>query len=261
MTSSLSLTTPGVTPLASTVSRRGHRLLSASIGAVWMLTALAWLHPYFREVGGAYLARLGLPAWFMLPACIAALLLGAAVMLGRARMWVSALQIALILAFTAVLASLEPLLLAHPFGMLSKNLPLLLFIVTAWLVERDGWTATARRTLRIGVAVVWLTEGLFPKLLFQQELELAMAPRLGLTFAPAAVLVAALGVAQISAGIAALWLEGRALRMLLGALAAVLVVLPLIVGSLEPTLWVHPFGPFIKNLPILVATLIAMRKC
>ena len=36
-------------------------------------------------------------------------------------------------------------------------------------------------------------------------------------------------------------------------------LIKLIVGLLEPTLYVHPFGPFVKNLPILTGTWLLRR--
>ena len=74
-------------------------------------------------------------------------------------------------------------------------------------------------------------------------------------------MIAALGVAQVLSAFAALTLRGRPLRWLLGAQAVALVMLPAMVGWLEPQWWVHPFGPLIKNLPIVVGTLIIWRRC
>ena len=62
-------------------------------------------------------------------------------------------------------------------------------------------------------------------------------------------------------GVLALLLAGKPLKLLLTCQALALIVLPLAVGFLEPTLYVHPFGPFIKNMPILVGTWIVRRSC
>ena len=69
--------------------------------------------------------------------------------------------------------------------------------------------------LRIGMAVIWLTEGLFPKILFQQELELRIVSDSGLVpFAPSAFLVV-VGICQLASGIAALLLRGTLLQVVL----------------------------------------------
>jgi hypothetical protein len=145
---------------------------------------------------------------------------------------------------------------------LSKNLQFLVVLAVIDRVERDGdWTQQTRRWLRIGMAVVWMTEGLFPKLLFQQAIELSMVPRIGIHELSPRLLVGALGVCQLASGIAALLLRGKLLRLLLLGQVLALVCLPLAVGMLEPTLYVHPFGPFLKNIPILVGTWIVRRWC
>ena len=123
-----------------------------------------------------------------------------------------------------------------------------------------GWTPRAWWLLRVAVAVVWVTEGLLPKIAFQQAWELALAVRLELPGDPGH-LIAGLGIAQALSGVAALGLRGKALKWLLAGQIAALIVLPCIVGSLEPQWWVHPFGPLTKNLPILAGTLVVWRRC
>lgn len=227
---------------------------------VWLLTALGVVHPYYRQVGASYLTALGLPIWLMPLTCALELVLGIVVWSLRPRRWLTLLQVGMILTFTLVLAVHEPLLLASPFGMLSKNLQILAVLLLIDRVQREGgWSDETRRWLRIAMALVWLTEGLFPKLLFQQSIELSMVPRIGIVSVSPRVLVGALGVCQIASGILALVLTGAPRRLLLSAQALALIVLPLLVGLLEPSLYVHPFGPFLKNLPILVGTWLARR--
>jgi len=229
---------------------------------VWLVTALSIGHPYYRTVGAQYLAKLGLPTLLMPLTCAGELVLGGLVLALRPRTWLTVLQGSLVLGFTAVLAMQEPLLLASPFGVLSKNLQFLVVLAVIDRVERDGdWTEQTRLWLRVAMAAVWMTEGLFPKLLFQQEIELSMVPRIGIHDLSPRLLVGALGVCQLASGIAALLLRGGLLRLLLLGQALALVCLPLAVGMLEPTLYVHPFGPFLKNIPILVGTWIVRRWC
>jgi len=47
----------------------------------------------------------------------------------------------------------------------------------------------------------------------------------------------------------------------LAAQAAGLIVLPLVVSWFVPWLWFHPFGPFTKNVPVLLGTLVVLRRC
>lgn len=237
------------------------RWLQVGAASLWLLTAAGVLHPYYRQVGEAWLGRLGLPPWCMWLACAGELVLGVLVLTLRPRRWLTALQLSVVAGFTLTLASLEPMLLVHPFGVLTKNVPFCAVVLAVHLASRDGLGPPACRVLRVGVATVWLTEGLFPKILFQQPLELAVVADSGLVpFSPAVFLVL-LGVAQAASGVAVLALRGRWLALVLGAQAVALVVLPVLVSRFDAMLWFHPFGPLTKNLPILVGTLVILRRC
>jgi hypothetical protein len=193
-------------------------------------------------------------------ACALEVALGLRVLLGPMTRWLAALQAALVSGFSLILAVDEPMLLVHPFGILAKNLPLLAMIATAAMVERDGWTPRAERLLRIGMASIWITEGLLPKILFQQPMELDVVARSGLVPMDPSRFLIGMGVAQVLSGVLVLVLTGPALRALLGAQIAALVVLPVLVSIGEPLLWVHPFGPLTKNLPILAGTIVVWRR-
>ncbi|MCC6877262.1 MAG: hypothetical protein IT378_23355 [Sandaracinaceae bacterium] len=233
--------------------------LRASLGGVWLLTAITVVHPYYREVGADYLGRLGLPEWIMYAADAGELVLGLWVVRFPMTRLLAVLHVVAVAGFTAILAWLEPMLLVSPFGVLSKNLQFAVAAIVAWRLTHEGWTPRTERLLSVGMAAIWITEGLFPKILFQQQVELDMAPAAGLTFLPPWLLVGAVGALQLASGIAVLVLRRRAWLLLLQALA--LAVLPVVVGILMPRLWVHPFGPFSKNLPILAGTLLLYRRC
>ncbi len=245
----------------SSDARTDAAWLRASLAGVWIATALTMLAPYYQEVGAEYLARFGLPPWLMWATNAGELVLGLFVLRGPMTKVLAALQIGAVVTFTILLAVIEPMLLVSPFGMLTKNLPFVVVVIVAFLLEREGWSARAERILAIGMASIWITEGLFPKLLFQQSVELDMAPAAGLTFAPPWLLVGTIGVMQVTSGIAVLLLPRKPRAMLLLLQSAALVVLPLIVGIIAPYLWVHPFGPFSKNLPILAGTYLLYRRC
>jgi hypothetical protein len=242
-------------------ARRDAAWLRASLAGVWLATALTMFAPYYQEVGTGYLARFGLPPWIMWATNGGELAVALWVLRGPMSRLLAALQIGAVLAFTILLAVIEPMLLVSPFGMLTKNIPFVAVVIAAYLLERERWTARVERLLAIGMACIWITEGLFPKLLFQQSIELDMAPAAGLTFAPPWLLVGAVGVLQVASGIAVLLLPRRPRAWLLFAQTAALLVLPLIVGFIAPYLWVHPFGPFSKNLPILTGTFLLYRRC
>lgn len=255
--------TPPGSNLVATADPTGSaeaRALRASIAVVWLTTGCFVVFPQYRAIGGAYLAEMGLPDALMFFTCAAEVLLGLRLLLRPTGGLLTALQLILVVAFTIILAAVEPRLLVHPLGMLSKNLPLLVVIGVVFEMERHGPTPRALAALRFGMAVVWLTEGIFPKLLFQHPWELGLVARLHLPGDPS-LLVGGLGVVQALSGIAALTLRGSALRLVLGAQLLALVVLPCMVSVMDPVFLIHPFGPLTKNAPILVGTYILFRRC
>jgi hypothetical protein len=235
--------------------------LKAGTASLWLCTALGVLHPYYRAVGHEWLSRLGLPDWLMWVTCAGELVLGLVILVLPPKWWLMAAQVGGVTVFTVILAGLEPALLVHPFGMLSKNYPFIALVIATWLVAKEGWTPRALWVLRFGMALVWITEGLFPKLLFQQPMELAVVSNSGLVPMSAPAFLSLLGLAQLASGVLALVLRGRLLRWLLGAQVAALVVLPALVSFQDPMLWFHPFGPMTKNFPIIFGTLGALRRC
>lgn len=227
------------------------------VATVWIATGLLVLHPAYYAEGARWLARLGLPAWVQVPACVAEVALGVRLLRPGWGLGLAGLQGAAVATFTAILATLDPLLLVHPFGVLSKNLPFVALVAVVTLVEREGWTTRATWTLRAGMAVVWLTEGLLPKVFFQQPMEIAVVANSGLVSMDPATFLRLLGLAQAASAPAALLLPPRLARFLLWGQVLALVLLPLLVSSQDPLLWVHPFGPMTKNVPILVGTAVA----
>jgi uncharacterized membrane protein YphA (DoxX/SURF4 family) len=231
------------------------RLLRAGIAFVWLVTGLGVLHPVYRAAGTASLGRLGLPDWLMFVTCFGEVLLGLRVLLGRATTWLVALQLAAIIAFSAILTVSEPELLRDPWSRLTKNIPLLVILAVIWLVEREGWTRRACWLLRGGLALPWLIEGLIHKMLLgiATPLTTYLLTSLHRDVARNVALVGAIeaGTAIVSCG-PHLWAARLALRGQMVALAAALLL-----GSVQqPELWVHPFGPLSKNVPWLFGTLV-----
>ena len=236
------------------------RVLLCAVAFVWIATGMLVAFPYYRDVGGAYLDRLGLPHWLMFVTCAFEVGLGLLVALGRPTVPLAAMQLAMVATFTTILAVFEPLLLAHPYGVLTKNLPLAGALLVATVAWREGFSPRVTTWLRVAMALPWITEGLFPKLLFQQQLELDVVRASGLVPFDASVFLRILGVAQILSGVLAVVLRGMPRRVLLALQAASLVALPVLVAWHAPHLWVHPFAPLLKNVPIIAGTLVLVRR-
>ena len=236
------------------------RAMQASVATVWILTGVLVVHPYYRQIGSGYLGRVHLPDWLMYATCAAEVVLGWRVLFGRPSTWLCILQAGMVISFTAILGISDPALLVHRFGILTKNLPLLAVLGTAWLVDREGWSPRARWLLRGGMAVIWVTEGLLPKVFFQNADEIATVAQSGLVSSDPSRFLVFMGITQAVSGIAALILEGRPLRILLWCQVTALVLLPILVSIQDPLLWVHPFAPMWKNVPIIVGTFLLVRR-
>lgn len=241
--------------------RRAYLWLKASVAFIWLITGICFAHPYYREVGNDYLSRLSCPSWLMGATCLFEILLGIRLLWGKQETFLALLQIAMILGFTVILAFLEPMLLVHPFGILTKNIPILAIIGTLWSFEKYGLTARNLWLLRIGVASIWITEGLFPKILFQQPFEIQVVQNSGLVSMDPALFLQGMGVAQFTSGVLALCLRGKWLGFILIGQMLGLLILPFLVGIQDLRLFVHPFGPLTKNVPVLIGTWVVFRLC
>ena len=245
---------------AAPTASEDSRALRIGVAFVWLATGLGVLHPFFRAQGAPYLRQLGLADVWMYAACPAEVVLGLCVLLLPARGWLTAVQVAAISGFTVTLAAEDAHLLVNPFGVLSKNVSLVAFILAAWLLWREGWTKRAEWVLRCGLAFVWVWEGLFANTLFQSETLRAVIAATGLSLPNLRVLLAAAGVGEALGGVALLVLRGRLLCWLLTLQAAGLLLICVLVTNYDPVLWFHPFGPLTKNIPLIAGTLVLLRR-
>ncbi len=110
-------------------------VLRYAIAAVWIATAMVSFGLYPVQDSYALLGRTGIPAqWQPLMLYGAAsfdLLIGLAIIVLPRRRWLWLVQLALIGFYTAVIAWKLPEFLLHPYGPLTKNLPMLAAI---WLL-------------------------------------------------------------------------------------------------------------------------------
>ena len=111
-------------------------VLRLAIAAVWIATAIVSAFLYPPADSYALLARTGIPETLRPPmlygAALFDLLLGLGTLFLRRRRWLWRMQLALIGFYTIVIAFRLPEFLVHPYGPLTKNLPLLAAI---WLLH------------------------------------------------------------------------------------------------------------------------------
>jgi hypothetical protein len=118
-------------------------LLSASMATLWIASGVVSLWFYPRADALGLLEAVGMPA-ALRPALLylaagADMLLGIGCLFLARKPWVWMLQIALVLAYTAILTLRLPQFWAHPFGPLTKNVPILALLVLSYIRARDRW--------------------------------------------------------------------------------------------------------------------------
>ncbi len=120
-----------------------HTLLRLAIAFIWLWTGLVVLFLSPIEESVALMAPLGLPErpalLLIVVLAIGEILLGGLTLINwRVRLW-SVIQIGLIVSFTMVLTIIYPELWLHPFGPLSKNVPLLAatIVLYSWETQRE----------------------------------------------------------------------------------------------------------------------------
>ncbi|MBI1917526.1 MAG: hypothetical protein HYS12_22745 [Planctomycetes bacterium] len=236
-----------------------RRALCAAAAFVWLASAFGVLHPSYRESAAPYMEKLALPNALMVATCVAEALIGLRVLFGPANTWVTVLQVGLISIFTLILAAADPKLLVNPFGVLSKNVSMVAVIVTAWLLEREGWTARADRMLRAGLAFIWVWEGTFANAVFQSDTLRGVIAATKVPLDDPSLFLTLGGIGEALSGAALLVLRGRPLRWLLTLHAVGLLGICGLVTNYDPRLWFHFAGPLTKNVPLLVGTLVLLR--
>ncbi len=116
-----------------------------------------------------------------------------------------------------------------------------------------------RPLLLTSIAIVWLMAGVV-SWIFARDQGLALLATLGLSPSLAAgAFIVACGI-NVALGVATLLAPGR---VLWGMQLAVMVCYTVALSWVAPTLWIDPFGPLVKNLPlavVLIGLMVASAK-
>jgi hypothetical protein len=116
-------------------------VLRLAIAFVWIATAIVSAFAYPAADSYELLARSGIPEHLRPPmlygASVFDLALGLGTLFLRRRRWLWLLQLALIGFYTVVIAFRLPEFLIHPYGPLTKNLPMLAAIWLLYELEKD----------------------------------------------------------------------------------------------------------------------------
>jgi len=125
--------------------------------------------------------------------------------------------------------------------------------------EETRWHARLsqlRIPLRLTVAFIWIATGIVSAFLYSPSESLAMLERVGLSGLPATGTLYATSLFEIALGLATA--AGWRVR-LMGTIQLLLIAAFTVILTLTmPELWLHPFGPLTKNVPLVGATLVMM---
>lgn len=119
-------------------------VLRLSIAFVWILTAIVSLGLYPVDASYALLAQAGVPAAVrpvaLYGAALLDLALGALTLFSYRRAWVWQAQVALIVGYMLIITLKLPEFWLHPYGPISKNLPMLAAIWLLYELEARKWS-------------------------------------------------------------------------------------------------------------------------
>lgn len=120
-------------------------------------------------------------------------------------------------------------------------------------LRADAIAAWSLPLLRVALAIVWLVTGILSLSIFPRDASLDMLAQAGLHGGVATAALYAAALLDCVFGIATLARPGR---MLWRAQFVLIAVYTAIISVFLPGYWLHPFGPVLKNLPILATLLV-----
>lgn len=167
----------------------------------------------------------------------------------------------LILTLTSIFTIyVAPHSVISPFGLISKNIVWILFIYASWLLF-NGKSRSSLTLSKYTLAFIWLYEGLIPKILFQQEIEIDFLHFLKLTshIAPS-VLLSLIGAGEILLAILIMLSRNNVEKLIIKTQLFLLVAITILTSFKFLDLWLHPLGPFVKNIPIIGISIILLTK-
>jgi nucleoside-diphosphate-sugar epimerase/uncharacterized membrane protein YphA (DoxX/SURF4 family) len=108
-----------------------------------------------------------------------------------------------------------------------------------------------RPLLRIVIGLVWIWSGIVSALLYPQPLALELLHEIGIPDGIDIYLLYVASFLDIALGV--LTIIGCCLQGILPLQIVVIIVYTLLLTLLAPYHWLHPFGPILKNIPLVIA--------
>jgi uncharacterized protein YbjT (DUF2867 family) len=128
---------------------------------------------------------------------------------------------------------------------------------TAWGARElrlSGLMEWLELVLRVSLAAVWLVAGVVSMGVYPVEDSYAMLARVGISGGLAPIALYGAAAMDIAFGLGTLFLRQR--KLLWIAQVTLIVLYTITITFYLPEFWLHPFGPLIKNLPILAIILL-----
>ena len=105
------------------------------------------------------------------------------------------------------------------------------------------------RLMRVTLAVIWVMTGILSLGIYPQQNSLDLLSRVGLHGVPALAVLYLAAAIDIALGLLTLLVRSKILWALQGLL---ICLYTLIISVWLPEFWLHPFGPVLKNLAVLM---------
>lgn len=144
-------------------------------------------------------------------------------------------------------------------GMKPKSLELVLGQMPR--LEADYWHARLYfllPLLQYSIAFIWIGAGIMSAFVYPVEESYALLKAVGAEGTMLPLLLYGASFADVILGLA--MLNGYRLREVCAIQIGVILLYSLIITFKLPDFWLHPFGPVIKNIPLIVSILIVMFK-
>jgi hypothetical protein len=108
--------------------------------------------------------------------------------------------------------------------------------------------------LRLTIGIVWIATGIVSLGLYPADESYAMLARVGLTGVAAQMALYGAALIDLAFGLGVFLMRDR--RWLWRAQMALMIGYSIIITIFLPEYWLHPFGPLLKNLPMLAGILL-----
>lgn len=125
--------------------------------------------------------------------------------------------------------------------------------------QADRWHAGLyflKPLLRLSIAFLWIITGIISAFVFPVEQSYTMLEKAGITGYWGPVMLYGAAATDLVLGLATLMAYRISLIGLIQI--AVIVLYSIIITFSQPDLWIHPFGPVSKNVPLIFATFIML---